>query len=221
LNLNSVSVSSNSNAWMLGTNGALAGAAHWNGHHFTVTQIPVPANSTLRAIATTGAKETWVVGTSEVTKGSKSLSKILAMHWNGTKWSRVKTPSPYPNSYPMAITASGKHVYIAGSGGAYSNPKGFDQHAFVLSLKGQRWKSQHVASVGVTSSFTSVSTSSKASVAVGASYNGYVCGGKVVTTSPLAESRHGTSWGRESAPKLRFGTPQHRPWSATPLARSC
>jgi hypothetical protein len=192
--------------YLLGNSSAGSVVARSTGHKFSVKTLHVPTGGSVRAIAASSAKSVWVAGTiSGTTHGGLPVSKTLVLHGNGKKWTRVKTASPYATNSIGAISAAGKHAYAVGSGGKATYKKGIDQHALVIAIAGKHGKSQHVSSPGKTSALGSVSASSKGAVAVGTSYNGYLCGpdsGTVVSTA-LAVGLHGSSWGGESTPHLR------------------
>ena len=67
---------------------------HWNGSAWSV----VPSvdtlfnDDTLAAVAGVASNDVWAVGQTKQT-GSKSPVTPLALHWNGTAWSAVPTPS--------------------------------------------------------------------------------------------------------------------------------
>ncbi len=67
---------------------AVAQAAAWS-----VVQSPnaTPGNNELHAVASVSANDVWAVGTSENTLGN---DQTLTLHWDGTAWSIVPSPSP-------------------------------------------------------------------------------------------------------------------------------
>ena len=66
---------------------AVAQAAAWS-----VVQSPnaTPGNNELHAVASVSATDVWAVGTSDNTLGN---SQTLILHWDGTAWSIVPSPT--------------------------------------------------------------------------------------------------------------------------------
>ena len=210
--------------WLLGNGSTGPIVAHGTGHKFRVKPVHVPTGGSLSAIAASSAKSAWVSGSIPAKHGATQVTHNLVLHGNGTKWSKVATPSPFQTDGIRAIAAAGKHAYAVGTGGKISSPKGLDEHAFVIAITGKHGKNQHVSVPGKTSGFASVSASSKATVAVGTSYNGFLCGPHSlnVISSPLAAARHGNSWGHQSTPKLRRASLSSRSaYAAVPAVPAC
>jgi hypothetical protein len=67
---------------------------HWDGSAWAVLPSPskLTVNSTLAAASGTGASDVWAVG--ETGCPGVQNGRTLALHWNGTSWSLVKTPDP-------------------------------------------------------------------------------------------------------------------------------
>jgi hypothetical protein len=69
-------------------------AEHWNGT--TWTRVATPnlgtGHNDLTAVAAHDPNDVWAVGLSEAT--GSSILKNLALHWNGSAWAAVTTPSP-------------------------------------------------------------------------------------------------------------------------------
>ena len=97
-----VRCTSSANCWAVGgyinRNAALLSQAlHWNGRTWSRVLTPEPggtragANSMLSDVACTASANCWAVGLYDNGNGA-SLNQ--ALHWNGTKWSRVPTPDP-------------------------------------------------------------------------------------------------------------------------------
>jgi hypothetical protein len=191
--------------YLLGNGSTGPVVARSTGHKFTVKTVHLPTGGTVSSIAASSAKSAWLAGGISAMHGGTPVTHTLVLHGNGKKWTRVKTASPYPTDSLQRIAAAGKHAYAVGAGGKTTFTKGIDQHALVIAITGKHGKGEHVSSPGKTSGLTSVSASSKGAVAVGASYNGYLCGSDSanVVSSALAVSLHGSTWGSESTPHLR------------------
>jgi hypothetical protein len=97
--LDAVSTTSSMNAWAVGS--TFNGVAwqplilHWNGVTWTRVASPRPGgtsrNHFLNGVTATSSSNAWTVGS--FYNGSKD--KTLILHWNGTAWRRVPSPSPY------------------------------------------------------------------------------------------------------------------------------
>ena len=100
--LEAVSCTISSNCWAVGTyasNGAgLNQALHWNGTKWSVVSTPSPGGtgandvSALDSVRCTSSSNCWAVGLSGTISPIVLLNE--ALHWNGTSWSLVTTPSP-------------------------------------------------------------------------------------------------------------------------------
>jgi hypothetical protein len=107
-----VSALSSADAWAVGEidTGGPTGlhtlAAHWNGSGWTRVATPSPgtgiSGSTLDGVSAVSAADAWAVGNYET---SGKVFKTLAVHWNGTRWSQVPTPSGPQDSGLAAVTA--------------------------------------------------------------------------------------------------------------------
>ena len=87
--LNSVIAISASDAWAVGS-GALA--LHWNGSSWARVPVPHPGTfaNDLRGVAAVSASDVWAVGTWQDTP---TAVKTLIVHWDGTRWTKVPSPS--------------------------------------------------------------------------------------------------------------------------------
>jgi hypothetical protein len=98
--LEGVFCTSSSNCWAVGgysSGGAeLNQALRWNGTKWSKVTIPSPGGtgsgsfSELFGVRCNSASDCWAVG--DYTTSTAELNQ--ALHWNGTKWSKVTTPNP-------------------------------------------------------------------------------------------------------------------------------
>src|SRR6185437_13535469 len=95
-----VSASGPNDAWAVGNTNSISAAshntlaAHWNGTAWTIVPTPAAAsvaNAVLSRISAVSATDIWAVGTTTVIQGTSVVRFTLAMHYNGTAWSIVKT----------------------------------------------------------------------------------------------------------------------------------
>jgi hypothetical protein len=93
--------------WAAGTDGSTEPAArnlnemlHWNGKKWTTTSTPNPggtksgANNDLDAVTCFSAANCWAAGNSGSETVGVGVGRNVALHWNGRKWRKVKTPNP-------------------------------------------------------------------------------------------------------------------------------
>ena len=126
--LNGVAAVSTSNVWAVGTfaNSFSSGQTlieHWNGTTWSVVKSPNPSGLTdtiLNGIALVSTSDIWAVGYSANT--NTGIETTLIEHWNGTKWSIVKSPNPTGSM----ITALGGVAAVSASdiwavGGSITN----------------------------------------------------------------------------------------------------
>jgi hypothetical protein len=86
-----------------------------------------------------GAQRThaWAVG---IYRHAAEIGHTLALHWDGTRWSQVKTPNPgsIHNSLASVSAVSSKDVWAVGD---YQEA---GTHALVLHWDGTRWSHVNV-----------------------------------------------------------------------------
>jgi hypothetical protein len=71
--------------------------AHWNGAHWIHTPIPQPGGTgELAGVTAIGPHNVWAVGWFHPEIGGQDgpEQRNLVLHWNGTAWTRVSTPTP-------------------------------------------------------------------------------------------------------------------------------
>jgi hypothetical protein len=86
-----------SDVWAIGTRSPTFSpsrpfAMHWNGSSWSIVPVPTVGGKTtiLNDLAVVSAKDVWAVGSS-FNASIPSLSATLTEHWNGTRWSIVKS----------------------------------------------------------------------------------------------------------------------------------
>jgi hypothetical protein len=78
------------------TSGIVNQMLHWNGSAWRQVKVPNPGGTAMTAlnflaeVRCTSGRNCWAVGS--YTKGSATLDQ--ALHWNGHRWSAVRTPQP-------------------------------------------------------------------------------------------------------------------------------
>ena len=81
---------------------------HWNGTKWSVVKSPNNGsfNNTLGGVAVNSASDIWTVG---AYANSNGVYQTLSEHWNGTKWSLVKSPNSGSSNntfYSVAILSA-------------------------------------------------------------------------------------------------------------------
>jgi hypothetical protein len=88
---------------------------HWNGSKWSVVTSPNvgTVDSGLSAVTASSSNNVWAVGTYSTSSG---IAQTLTEHWNGSKWSVVKSPNAAPaGDLLFGVTAiSGSNVWAVG-----------------------------------------------------------------------------------------------------------
>ena len=126
--LHDVADLSPANAWAVGQGkDARPLAEHWDGTAWSVVLVPVPAvpsgtsfaNAVLSKISAVSATDIWAVGTTTAIQNvNKAVTRFtLAMHYNGTAWSIVKTANTAEPTGLSDVTAiSATNAWAVGNG---------------------------------------------------------------------------------------------------------
>jgi len=107
--LEGVSAVSSTDAWAVGNYQTPNGLnnksllLHWNGTAWSKVKVPNPGASTaLNGVSAVSGTDAWAVG-GTYDKSTNALS-TLALHWNGTAWSRAATPTPAGNGMLSGVS---------------------------------------------------------------------------------------------------------------------
>ena len=145
----------------------------------------------LNSVAATNANDVWAVGTSTSTNG---YDRTLAMHWNGTSWTKIPTPNPGTlHNDPNGVTAiSTNDVWAVGY--YQVNSLGY-WNTFALHWNGTSWTLNKLTRNPTPYSFlfavTAISTNDVWAVGTFNSA-GWL---------PLIEHWNGTSWSQVASPQ--------------------
>ena len=117
---------------------ASTAAMHWDGAGWTAMEVPSPGvDSFLEAVGGVASNDVWAVGRWDRHKTYES--ETLVLHYDGTSWTRVASPSPgfgYADLTAIsAVTASS--AWAAGQSGVTG--------AIVLHWNGTEWKREGLA----------------------------------------------------------------------------
>ena len=108
---------------------------HWDGSNWTVVPAPdLPSPDILRSVTGSSGQDVWAVGV------TGTNSKTLALHWTGTAWAQVSTPTPgYFNDglYDVSALAS-DDVWAVG----YSESQDAGTHWSKWHWDGASWTSR-------------------------------------------------------------------------------
>jgi len=145
--LDGVSARSGSDAWAVGgydndRNGTGIGSlvAHWNGTAWT--QITSPAAPYrvfgLDGVSAVSGSDAWAVGDYSVS--GEYMTSTLILHWNGTAWTQVNSPSPGPgqseNGLDGVSAVSGSDAWAVGNYNSDVNPA---HDTLILHWNGTAW----------------------------------------------------------------------------------
>ncbi len=91
LNFNAVAGLAANDVWAVGNGNAghtsFAIIEHWDGSSWQIANYAAGANASLNGVAEVAANDVWAVGVD-------GLDHTLALHWDGSAWSRIPSPSP-------------------------------------------------------------------------------------------------------------------------------
>ncbi len=123
---------------------------HWNGRRWS--QVPTPPSggySGLVGVTALSADDVWAVGSVGVDTGKRITLRTLTIHWDGTAWTRLPSPSP-ATPYTPADSVDDSLAAVAGVSsqdvwavGAYYFVAADGNHALhplALHWDGSRWK---------------------------------------------------------------------------------
>jgi hypothetical protein len=185
--------------WAVGTYLVSDGAyrtliLHWDGTSWKQVPSPNPAgtrsgdDNSLAAVTASSPTSAWAVGQYG---GPRRVSKTLVLHWNGTRWKRVASPSPGSASNDLSgVAASSARAWAVG---AYAS--GGREKTLILHWNGTAWK--HVPSPSPASSGSSLMTVRSSSSSNAWAVGSYSPGGRDRT---LALHWNGTRWKRVATP---------------------
>lgn len=148
--LNAVAVVSANDVWAVGFSPHPTGTPlyirqtlleHWNGSSWSVVPSPNPTGKTwvvLNGISAVSGTDIWAVGHSG--DPSSIPLQTLTMHWDGTRWSIVPSPSPgtYNGNVLNAVDAISANDAWA-VGWYQSGPTGQEGGALTMHWDGAQW----------------------------------------------------------------------------------
>jgi hypothetical protein len=169
-------------------------AETWNGTAWSRMTVPnAPSTYSFRAVKAFSATDAWAVGRN----GDTFFAGTLAMHWDGSTWTPVATPSPGTRENVLtSVSGSGPNdVWAVGyyRDLPYGNR---DRHPLALHWNGTAWSQVAAPDLGarvtVLQDVTALSPTNAWAV-------GYTSG---ATVSAVAEHWDGSAWTAETVPAL-------------------
>jgi hypothetical protein len=205
-------VVSATNAWAVGDfsngSGDRTLILHWNGTAWTrVKNTPNPAaDNFLGGAAATSASNAWAVGlvsSFSAVLGQRAAPgmhlaatadpRTFTLHWNGSTWSRVSSPSPGIGDSLNAVGATS--TSDAWAVGSTSPGGGNHDQTLVLRWNGSQWQQVPAPSPGGTDS-----SSTLTGVTATSTSNAWAVGG--TTSQAFILHWDGTSWQQATIPSL-------------------
>lgn len=109
IQLYGVTAISPTDAWAVGSNAACTNCSspiieHWDGKAWTIVSPPIVNSANLTAVAAASSTNVWAVGYSGNINNPQTL-RTLTLHWDGTAWSVVPSPSPDTEAQLFGVSA--------------------------------------------------------------------------------------------------------------------
>ena len=187
--LNAISAVSSNNIWAVGNTDTISGAhhlnplaLHWNGTAWTTVPTPPTAGGILLAVKAFASDDVWAVGDAQVQHGQTFTSTTYTLHWDGTSWKIVSSPSGpgIVNSLTGLSGVASNDLWAVGYTGASYTESG----ALAMHWDGVAWTI-------VPTAVTSGADPLFAVMAV-TSHNVWAVGS--IAGAPLTEQWDGTAW---------------------------
>jgi hypothetical protein len=202
-----VNADSASDVWAVGDDQHGSGVIlHFNGVSWSSFAAPALAGGeTLQGVKAFSPTNVWAVG-GRFSGCANSIGKTLILHFNGTAWSIVPSPSPDPKGNVLAAVGgfSATNVWAVGCQGLSETTTGVPPGTRTLTehWNGTTWSAVSSPSVGDEDSLTGVAAPSAAVAATVGSDNN--TSGSIPIARTLAEAWTGTTW--SVAPTPNVGT---------------
>jgi hypothetical protein len=184
--------------WAVGGTAGATLAEHWNGRTWAV--VPTPSagpqfsgiGADLSGAAAVSAHDVWAVG-------STNDDRTWIIHWNGTAWTRVPSPSPKSGAQLNGVAvASARSAWAVGS---YTNIATGRSQQLIEHWNGHAWTQVPSPAIRSGAALMGVAVASPGSAwAVGGDGTGAEAGG-----DPLIEHWNGRTWVRVPSPHLAGG----------------
>ena len=202
-----VAVLSPRNAWAVGGSTApgpsRALIEHWDGTRWRIVPSPIHSrhgHDVLSGVAAVSPRSVWAVGGRRQTHGPQT-PQTLVLHWNGEKWSRVRSPSPGVGAGLFSVAAAGRRdVWAVGEFRAGRREQPLAEH-----WDGRSWRAVPVPPADPNSPYEALAAVAPGSAGV-AWAAGYVLEGPIRGSTTfeqtVLERWDGTSWTLVTPPQL-------------------
>jgi hypothetical protein len=200
--LYAVAATSARNAWAVGGSDGPPGRTeilHWNGTAWQRVPSPTPkGGGALFGVTATSARNAWAVGCGGNCFQGFGGIKTLILHWNGTAWRRVPSPSPGTGSALSSVAAvSARSAWAVGCT-AFCFLSSASPHTVILRWNGTAWKRAPSPGPAQVGALNGVAASSAGNVwAVGCAGH---CFGPMATTKTMIVRWNGTAWKHVASP---------------------
>ena len=176
--LSGVAAAANNNAWAVGYSGSTVSPKilmlHWNGSAWSkVAAKQLKLNGSagqLSAITVVNAKDAYAVG---YTGSPLGTTRTLLLHWNGSTWGTVTSPTPVARGALTAVTVTAKGGWAVGY--YATGPAAVDYWTLAFRLSGAKWS--RVSSKTDNAAFTGVAVTSAGITWATANAVGMITGG--------------------------------------------
>ncbi len=200
--LYAVAATSASNAWAVGASDAPPGTTqilHWNGTAWKHVPSPTPkGGGALFGVAATSASNVWAVGCAGNCFQGFGGIKTLILHWNGTTWKQVPSPSPAAGSDLSSVAAASASNAWAVGCTAFCFLSSAAPDTVILHWNGTAWKQQPSPALAKVGALNGVAATSASNAwAVGCSGH---CFGPMATTQTMMVRWNGTAWKYVASP---------------------
>jgi hypothetical protein len=154
----------------------------------SVPRTGLPGDETLRGVDAVSATDVWVVGDQRAGIGR---SDAMAVHWNGTTWTREPTPNGNPGGVNSlsGVAAAGGTVWAVGT---YADPSSsINRRKLILQRAGGSWRVSAAPTVATYERLTAVDATGPADAWAVGSASSDIQSAPLV---PLALRWNGTGW---------------------------
>ena len=213
--LESVNVLSASDAWAVGVSHDAGPeqtlTEHWDGSSWSVVPSPDPGggDNFLFAVRAASPDSVWAVGNFDDGTGPGAVTKTMILHWDGTQWSQMISPSPGKafNTLDAVRVVSANDVWAVGS---FGNGSGATR-SLIVHWNGTAWKRVKSPNPAVVNNLSWVTSTSATDVwAVGLVSSTSALAGRVLRPGTDVAARtdprtfivhwNGTSWSQVRSP---------------------
>jgi hypothetical protein len=127
--LEGISADASNDIWAVGsTSGPSAPTVlHFDGTSWSKSDVSQTAASFLNGVTVLSTTNVWAVGGETIGSGRHAHTQTLILHWDGTSWSVVPSPTTTASSVPEGISAiSANDIWVVGTLGAQTLAEHWD-----------------------------------------------------------------------------------------------